>query len=89
MRQAALPFTCVSFALIGAISASRPRWWLTLLAALVFVAHLATEYLFVRVLYVHAVTGWTSAIWAPVALVFLVCAWIAVRSEARRPRCAA
>jgi hypothetical protein len=30
------------------------------------------------------VTGWMSAIWAPVTLVFLLCAWIAVR-RSREP----
>jgi len=83
-RDLALTFSTFSFALIGAVLATRARWLLTMAAGLLLLANVGAEFVFVRVLYVQAVTGWMSAIWAPVTLVFLLCAWIAVR-RSREP----
>jgi hypothetical protein len=79
-RGAAVAFTCITFALAGVTFARRSRLALIVLAGIVSLAHVATAFLFTRMLYVQAVTGWNSAIWAPVLLVFLVVAWIAVQA---------
>jgi hypothetical protein len=78
-RDAALAFTCLTFAVVGITFARRSQLILPLLAGLVLLAHIAMGLTFTRVLYVQAVTGWASAIWAPAMLAFLVFAWIAVR----------
>jgi hypothetical protein len=82
-RDAALAFTCLTFAIAGITFASGSTLLLILLAGGVSLAHVATMLAFTRVLYVQAVTGWASAIWAPVVLVFLAFAWIAVRVPER------